>query len=165
MLPDILKPNLNVVFCGTAAGSESARRKAYYAGPGNKFWRILFRCKLTPLQLEPEDYEKVVKYCIGLTDLVKKISGADSKLSKFNFDKAGLEAKILKYTPKVLCFYGKKAAQEFLGTNQVNYGLQNKKIGQTIIYVAPSTSGAASGYWNEKYYFDLVNIINNKNMV
>ena len=159
MLPDVLGPNLKVVFCGTAAGSESARRKAYYAGPGNKFWRTLYRTELTPVQLEPGEYKKVLEYGIGLTDLVKGVSGADSELSKKIFDIAGLEAKILNNSPKVLCFNGKKSAQEYMGTKQIEYGLQNTKIGKTLIYVAPSTSGAASGYWDEDYYFELASII------
>jgi TDG/mug DNA glycosylase family protein len=159
MLPDVLGPNLKVVFCGTAAGNESARRKAYYAGPGNKFWRTLYRTKLTPMQLEPGEYKKVLEYGIGLTDLVKRVSGADSELSKQNFDIAGLEAKILNNSPEVLCFNEKKAAQEYMGTKQVEYGLQNIKIGETLIFIAPSTSGAASGYWDESYYFELASII------
>ena len=40
MLPDVLDINPKVIFCGTAAGSTSARRQQYYAGPGNKFWSI-----------------------------------------------------------------------------------------------------------------------------
>ena len=41
VLPDILQPGLRVVFCGTAAGRASAKARAYYAGPGNSFWKTL----------------------------------------------------------------------------------------------------------------------------
>jgi TDG/mug DNA glycosylase family protein len=41
VLPDLLQLGLKVVFCGTAVGDQSARRGAYYAGPGNQFWNIL----------------------------------------------------------------------------------------------------------------------------
>jgi hypothetical protein len=30
-LPDVLRPGLRAVFCGTSAGAESARVRAYYA--------------------------------------------------------------------------------------------------------------------------------------
>lgn len=46
-LPDLLRPGLQVAFCGTAAGTASARAKAYYAGPGNSFWRTLFATGMT----------------------------------------------------------------------------------------------------------------------
>lgn len=155
MLPDVLKPNLKVVFCGTAAGDKSAMRKAYYAGPGNKFWPILYRIGLTPVLLEPKDYRRLLDYNIGLTDLAKGVSGADSKLKKSNFDAESLKDKILMYEPNVLCFNGKKAAQEFLGRKDIDYGFQNERIGKTLLFVAPSTSGAANGFWNEKYYIQL----------
>jgi len=35
VLRDVLVSDLRVVFCGTAAGSVSAKQRAYYAGPGN----------------------------------------------------------------------------------------------------------------------------------
>jgi G:T/U-mismatch repair DNA glycosylase len=41
VLPDLLRPGLRIVFCGTAAGTASARAGAYYAGPGNAFWPTL----------------------------------------------------------------------------------------------------------------------------
>ena len=34
VLPDLLRPDLRL-FCGTAAGTVSARARAYHAGPGN----------------------------------------------------------------------------------------------------------------------------------
>ena len=41
VLPDILKPNLNVVFCGTAVSDESAALGHYYSKPSNSFWQLL----------------------------------------------------------------------------------------------------------------------------
>ena len=41
ILPDVLQPGLALVFCGTAAGKRSAAERAYYAHPGNMFWRAL----------------------------------------------------------------------------------------------------------------------------
>ena len=39
ILPDLLDYDLNIVFCGTAASKKSKNFNAYYAGPGNKFWK------------------------------------------------------------------------------------------------------------------------------
>ena len=54
VLPDLLRPGLRIVFCGTAAGNVSAARGAYYAHPQNRFWSALYAFGLTPRQLEPE---------------------------------------------------------------------------------------------------------------
>ena len=80
MLPDVLCPGLRVVFCGTAAGAVSAARGAYFAGPGNRFWSILAEIKLTPHQLKPDELRLLPTFGIGLTDIAKSVSGADSRL-------------------------------------------------------------------------------------
>ena len=42
VLPDILSPGFDIVFCGTAVSNVSAQRGAYYAGLGNMFWPTLY---------------------------------------------------------------------------------------------------------------------------
>lgn len=69
VLRDVLVSDLRIVFCGTAAGFASAKQRAYYAGPGNAFWRTLFEVGLTPRLLEPAQYHIVPQYGLGLTDL------------------------------------------------------------------------------------------------
>ena len=158
MLPDVLKAKLRVVFCGTAAGKKSAEVKQYYAGPGNKFWKTLCEVGLTRVCLKPEDYERVLKYGIGLTDLVKGVSGSDNEL---DFKLAGpeaLRAKMTTYAPKILCFNGKRAAEVFLA-HSVSYGIQKEKVGDTTLFVAPSTSGAANGYWDIKKWKELATLL------
>ena len=61
IVEDVIEPGLAVVFCGTALGAASARRRAYYAGPGNKFWPTLAAVGLTPRRLEPEEYPRVTR--------------------------------------------------------------------------------------------------------
>jgi TDG/mug DNA glycosylase family protein len=154
MLPDLLVSSLKIIFCGTAVGDKSALKQAYYAGPGNKFYKILYKTRLTNELLNPQEYPSLLKYRLGLTDLVKSKSGMDHTLSKEHFDIKSFETKILKYKPSIVCFNGKKAAEEFIGRS-VFYGLQSENVGNTILFVAPSTSGAANGHWDENYWFEL----------
>jgi TDG/mug DNA glycosylase family protein len=149
VLQDIVGPNLKVVFCGTAVGDQSAKRQAYYAGPGNKFWKIIFEIGLTPRLLKPEEYSDLRNFGLGLTDVAKMISGADSILRSHHFDKDRLRTVILADQPRVLAFNGKKAAEVFLGQSCA-YGRQQQTVGATLIHVLPSTSGAANGYWDRE---------------
>lgn len=156
MLNDMLRPGLDLVFCGTAAGSESARRQAYYAGQGNKFWPILHQIGLTPRQLSPDEYVLLSEFGIGLTDLVKGKAGMDHTLNKADYDREGFVKRILVTQPKLVCFNGKQAARAYLQLKKVEFGLQaGHHIGTTQLFVAPSTSGAAGGYWNEAFWFQL----------
>lgn len=147
ILEDLLCEWLDIVFCGTAVGDTSARKGAYYAGPGNCFWRTLAECGITPSQLRPEEFSKLSAFRCGLTDLVKHRSGNDNELSQGDFDPVAFEQKIMRCSPHILAFTSKRAAREYLG-RKVAYGLQPETIGTTRIVVLPSPSGAARRWWN-----------------
>ena len=159
VLPDLLAPGLKVVFCGTAAGAESAKRRAYYAGINNKFWRTLHEIGLTPRQINPSDYPLLLQFGIGLTDIAKTYSGADSGLRQGHFDRSGLRLKIEKYTPRAFAFNSKEAAKKFYKTNKIEYGQQLETVGATTMFVLPSTSGAASGPWDVTYWQELSDFV------
>jgi TDG/mug DNA glycosylase family protein len=154
VLPDVLKPNLKVVFCGTTAGDRSAKVGAYYAGPGNQFWAVLARTGMTPRQLKPEEYSILPRYGIGLTDLAKGTHGSDARISTSEFDIGGFRKRIEKFRPQVVAFNGKRSAEVLLDRS-VKYGHQPEDIHGTAVFVLPSTSGAARGYWDERYWKEL----------
>jgi TDG/mug DNA glycosylase family protein len=154
MLSDLLAHDLKLVICGTAVGNTSAQLKQYYAKPGNRFWLALFDAGLTPVLLSPSKYESLLSYKIGLTDLVKHQSGMDTGLRQSDFGRERLRKKIEDYQPKYLSFNGKRAAEEYL-LRKVEFGLQPEKIGNTYLFVAPSTSGAARRWWNVNIWREL----------
>jgi TDG/mug DNA glycosylase family protein len=155
MLEDLLARQLDLVICGAAAGTRSAAQGLYYAGPGNKFWRMLATVGLTDRQLEPAEYRRLLEYGIGLTDLVKDQSGNDDRIRFGRAAAFRLRATIQLYQPRYLCFNGKRAAQEFVGDRQVGVGVQRTRIGRTVLFVVPSTSGAANGSWDLAAWRDL----------
>ena len=148
ILPDVLAPGLRAVLCGSAAGAVSARVGAPYAGPGNKFWDVLHRVGLTDRRLEPQEFALLPRYGLGLTDLCKTASGSDAELPREADDVAGLLAKIERYQPDVVAFVGRRAARVVL-RRTVEPGPQLERFGRTAVWVLPSTSGAASGHWDE----------------
>jgi TDG/mug DNA glycosylase family protein len=146
VLPDVLRPGLVLVFCGTAAGKRSAAERAYYAHPGNLFWRALFETGLTPRKFAPHEFAQLPDHGIGLTDLAKRHAGNDSELPSDAFDVPALITKIEHYAPHLLAFTSKNAARALLG-HAVDYGLQSDVIGNTKLFVLPSPSGQARGHW------------------
>jgi double-stranded uracil-DNA glycosylase len=157
ILPDLLQPNLRVVFCGTAAGDTSAKARAYYARPGNRFWATLHATGITPRQLAPAEFVTLPAYGVGLTDIAKFRSGNDIVLRSGDSNPVALREKIGKLAPRALAFNGKKAASFFFecSTRDLCCGLQTTGIGTTAVWVLPSTSGSACRYWDEKYWRDL----------
>jgi G:T/U-mismatch repair DNA glycosylase len=78
-LPDLLAPNLRVIFVGTAAGKRSAEFGHYYAGRGNRFWRTLHEVGLTPRLFEPGEFRALLALGIGHTCHPRALSrGASS---------------------------------------------------------------------------------------
>ena len=54
-LPDILKPDLRLVICGSNPSIRAAQTGHYYAHPGNRFYPLLFESGLTPRRLAPTE--------------------------------------------------------------------------------------------------------------
>lgn len=155
ILPDVLAPGLAIVFCGSAAGRRSAQLGAYYAGPGNRFWATLHATGLTPRLLRPAEFADVVRYGLGLTDLCKTQSGADADLARGSDDVDGFRTKIERYRPAVVAFVGKRAAKACLRRTTVAFGPQPDRIGRTAVFVLPSPSGAARGFWDAHWWHEL----------
>ena len=147
ILPDVLAPGLKLVFCGTAAGKRSAADHAYYAHPGNLFWRALHTAGLTPRLLAPHEFPLLPQFGIGLTDLAKHHCGNDTELPRDAFDIDALQRKIKCFQPRILAFTSKNAARAALG-HAVDYGLQPERIGRSQLFVLPSPSGQARGHWD-----------------
>ena len=157
ILPDVLQPGLRLVICGSAAGTVSAQKGAYYAGPGNKFWHVLAETGLTSRLLQPSDFRLLPSFGIGLTDMAKTVSGADTAIRPSHDNPAGLRARIVACRPGMLAFNGKRAAARFLGVPgaALPYGPGPVVADFPPIFVLPSTSGAASGHWDSTHWHRL----------
>jgi TDG/mug DNA glycosylase family protein len=154
VLPDVLGASLRVVLCGTAVGTASARAGAYYAHKQNKFWKILDQTGLTPALLSPHQYRELLQHGIGLTDFVKTHSGMDHQIPLAELaedSRTRLRAAMLKFRPAFLAFTSKTGGQRFLGGPRA-YGEQAERIGNTRIWILPSTSGAANGSWRPELW-------------
>src|SRR5215469_3822484 len=142
VLPERLKPGLKLVFCGTAAGRQSALKRAYYANAQNKFWRTLHEVGLTPRLFLPEQYPDLMALGIGLTDIAKFVYGMDHQLPKDSLGKdaaEALSARIRKIAPAHLAFTSLTAGRAVMGKDAAA-GLQHERIGGTRVWILPSPS-------------------------
>ena len=161
ILPDRLRPGLKLVFCGTAAGRQSALLGAYYAHGQNKFWATLHRVGLTPHLFAPQDYEKLWELGIGLTDIAKHVYGMDHQLPK---DALGAEAvaalklRILKAKPRILAFTSLNGGRKVMGARAVA-GEQEERLDDTRVFILPSPSPLAANHWDIKPWRDLAKAV------
>ena len=161
ILPDRLKPGLKLVFCGTAAGRQSALRQAYYAHGQNKFWPALHQVGLTPHLFAPQDYEKLWELGIGLTDIAKHVYGMDHQLPA---DALGteavtaLKARILKAKPRILAFTSLNGGRKVMGA-RARAGEQMELLGATRVFILPSPSPLAANHWDIKPWRNLAEAV------
>jgi len=148
-LPDLLRPDLDAVFVGTAASSRSAQLGHYYAGPGNRFWRTLHEVGITPCEFAPREDARLLDLGIGLTDVSKTGCGMDHQIGHSEFDPLGFEDKMRRLQPRAIAFTGKTAASLWLRrrTSRIGYGRQRPRESFPAVFVLSSPSGAARRYW------------------
>jgi TDG/mug DNA glycosylase family protein len=151
-IPDVLAPGLRVVFCGINPGRVSAAAGAHFANPRNDFWRLLHAAGFTPRQLEPPDQFELLTYGIGVTNAAARTTPGSGDLRKADFagasDRLGRIAAELK--PAWIGFVGKEAYRGAFD-ERPQLGEQERRLGETRLFVLPSTSPAnAAVPWKER---------------
>lgn len=147
LLPDLLAPGLDLVFCGTAPSPASFKARAYYANPGNSFWPTLHAVGLTPERLAPQRFPELLALGLGLTDLNKTEVGSDHELTPEAMDAQSLHAKLRQFRPAAIAFTSKNAASLALGIKTPSYGRQVAPLEGAVAFVLASPSGRARSFW------------------
>ena len=151
-VPDYLGPESRIVFCGINPGEWSARARAPFANPRNDFWRLLDAAGFTPRLLEPQEAQELLPLGFGLTNAARRTTRGSGDLRKADFAGAAdrLEEIARTIRPVVIAFVGKVAYTGPFG-GRVELGLQGRRLGETALYVLPSTSPAnAAVPWDER---------------
>ncbi len=152
VVPDILAPDLRVVFCGINPGRVSAAANAHFANPRNDFWRLLHAAGFTPRLYEPEEQFELLRLGIGVTNAAYRTTPGSGDLRKSDFAGSAerLERIALDLKPRAIGFVGKEAYRGAFG-ERPELGLQERRLGETALFVLPSTSPAnAAVPWAER---------------
>jgi G:T/U-mismatch repair DNA glycosylase len=154
-VPDVLEPGARVVFCGINPGRVSAAAGAPFANPRNDFWRLLHAVRFTPRLLEPGEAHELATFLVGLTNAARRTTRGSGELRKADF--AGAAERIDEIArslrPAVIAFVGKTAYSGIFG-ERAELGLQARRLGETALFVLPSTSPAnAAVPWEERLHW------------
>jgi double-stranded uracil-DNA glycosylase len=142
-VPDVLVPGLKAVFCGINPGRVSAEAQAHFANPRNDFWRLLHDAGFTQRLLDPKEQFDLPRYGCGLTNAAYRTTPGSGDLRRADFAGSAerLEALARDLRPGVIAFVGKEAYRGAFN-ERPDLGLQKRKLGDTRLYVLPSTSPA-----------------------
>lgn len=154
-VPDVLAPDLRIVFVGINPGRVSAAARAHFANPRNDFWRLLHAARLTSRLYEPHEQFALLEEGIGVTNAAYRTTPGSGDLRRADFAGSAerLERIARELRPRWLAFVGKEAFRGAFGLRP-DLGRQPEGLGETKLFVLPSTSPAnAAVPWDERLYW------------
>lgn len=142
-VPDVLAPDLRIVFVGINPGRVSAAARAHFANPRNDFWRLLHAARLTSRLYEPHEQFSLLDEEIGVTNAAYRTTPGSGDLRRADFAGSAerLERIARELRPRWLAFVGKEAYRGAFGARP-ELGLQPTELDGTKLFVLPSTSPA-----------------------
>lgn len=143
-LPDLIAPNLAVLFCGINPGMLAAGTGHHFAGQANRFWRVIHLAGFTTEEIRPEHDRQILGYRCGLTTVVTRPTARADELSREDFTGAAaeLERKVDRYRPRFVAFLGKAAYAALSGRREISWGLQpGARLGGSAVWLLPNPSG------------------------
>jgi TDG/mug DNA glycosylase family protein len=147
-VPDVIAPDLRVLFCGINPGLYSGATGHHFARPGNRFWPALYAGGFTERLLSPFEERELLKSGYGITNVVRRATAAASELSTDELIAGGrgLERKVRRYSPKCLAVLGVTVYRTAFNRPLAKLGRQDETIGETLIWVLPNPSGLNAHY-------------------
>jgi len=142
-VPDLIAPNLKILFCGINPGLYSGATRLHFARPGNRFWPALYAAGFTSRLLHPSERDELLAAGYGITAIVRRATATAAELSddEYRAGKLALERKVRKYRPRWLAVLGLGAYRVGFDRPKAKAGRQDDVIGSTGIWVLPNPSG------------------------
>lgn len=141
---DIIRPGLTILFVGFNPGLRSAETGRHFAGPSNRFWKLLAASGLTPRQLRPDEDDELTAHGCGIVNIVDRPTRAAAEITKDEYRRGRelLRQKLLRFRPLVAAYAGIGVYQEFAGVREVACGPQPRPVVEGVAdFVLPSPSG------------------------
>jgi double-stranded uracil-DNA glycosylase len=147
-VPDVIGPDLLVLFCGINPGLYTAAVGHHFARPGNRFWPALYRSGFTDRLLSPFAERELLQRRLGITNVVAHATAAAAELTKEDFVKGGraLKAKVGRYRPRIIAILGVGAFREAFAQPKALIGEQCEPFGDARVWVLPNPSGLNANY-------------------
>ena len=149
-LVDRIKPGVRVLFVGINPGIRSSLTGHHFAGPSNRFWKLLFESGLTAERITFEDDDRLPEFGYGITNIVPRPTpGIDTILPpEYIAGRLRLRRKILRFKPAIVAMVGVTVYRAMFPERKgaVTLGLQPERIGDTEVFVLPNPSGRNANF-------------------
>lgn len=147
-VPDVLAPDLRVLFVGINPGLYSGTVGHHFARPGNRFWKALHAGGFTRRVLAPFEERELLSDGIGVTNIVAYATASASELTTAELRRGAklLERKVRRSRPQVVAFLGIGAYRSAFGRGNATFGKQQEALAGAQVWVLPNPSGINATY-------------------
>ncbi|WP_435747738.1 mismatch-specific DNA-glycosylase [Nocardioides sp. SYSU DS0663] len=149
VVPDLLGPDLRLLFVGINPGLWTAATQTHFAHPVNRFYPALLRAGIIERPIDPaagmtdEDREHLRSRGVGITNVVPRATAKASEISREEFREGGrrLVATIERTRPRVVAVAGITAYRAAFSLPKAVAGRQPEPLGGAELWVVPNPSG------------------------
>ncbi len=147
-VPDVINPDLRVLFCGINPGLYTTAVGHHFARPGNRFWPVLYLSGFTNRLLSPFEERELLELGLGITNVVARATASASELTRKDFVEGGraLKAKVRRYRPRIIAILGVGAYRQAFAQPKALIGEQPERIADARVWVLPNPSGLNANY-------------------
>jgi TDG/mug DNA glycosylase family protein len=158
-LKDRIEPGVRVLFVGINPGVRSALTGHHFAGPSNRFWKLLFQSGLVPQALTFQEDGRLPEFGFGITNLVARPSPGidDLKPAEYLGGWNILQAKIRKCRPSVVALVGvtlyrairplvEATDGSLRKSRPIALGFQPESVHGARLFVLPNPSGRNANF-------------------
>lgn len=147
-VPDIIAPNLQILFCGINPSLYSAVVGHHFARPGNRFWPTLYAAGFTDRLLSPSEDMSLLQRGYGITNVVDRATARADELAPGEFlaSRPVLSGKVQQYQPRCLAILGIGAYRAAFQQPKAVVGRQPESLHGATLWVLPNPSGLNAHY-------------------
>ena len=148
VIPDVIGPDLRVLFSGINPSRYSDETGHHFARPGNRFWPALHRAGFTDRRLHPSEQFTLPAAGLGITNVVARATARADELSRDELIAGGavLTALVERWRPRYLAVLGVTAYRTAFARPKARIGPQDETLGGVPVWVLPNPSGLNAHY-------------------
>ncbi len=147
-VPDVIAPDLCVLFCGINPGLYTAALGHHFGRPGNRFWPALHRAGFTDRQLDPSEERELLRHGWGITNVVARATATADEVTAAELAAGGRELveKARAFRPRWVAILGVGAWRTAFGRPRAALGRQEETLAGSSVWVLPNPSGLNAHY-------------------
>jgi TDG/mug DNA glycosylase family protein len=151
LLKDRIRLPVRVLLVGINPGIRSSQVGHHFAGPSNRFWKLLYDSRLVPEPLGFVDDVRLPEWGFGITNLIPRPTPGIDSLGPDEYvaGAKALRRKIRRVKPEMVAFIGVTLFRSVFGIRAgqpVALGPRDERIEGARIFVLPNPSGRNANF-------------------